>query len=267
LKKQLFAQRRGGAPARRGTILQTFYGTGLRASELARLRPSNLDTDSQILRVRLGRGRKDRNVPLTKADRASPCVDLVLPTWSKLPRAVPTQAQAERLVTVPAPNTAMGRRDRAVLELLYGSGIRVGECERLELRDLDLARGTVFVRTGKGRKDRVVPIAGRAALAMEGYLKHSRPTLVKDPREQAVFLNAYGARLSRKTIQAMLRAQVKSAGIQLPLTSHSLRHAHAPARRRRATRPAAPRSQPDRDHGALHPRAHDRLETPTPEVL
>jgi integrase/recombinase XerD len=160
----------------------------------------------------------------TRVILRDPCVDLVLPTWSKLPRAVPTQAQAERLVSVPAPSTVVGRRDRAVLELLYGSGIRVGECERLELRDLDLARGTVFVRTGKGRKDRVVPIAGRAALAMESYLRHSRPKLVKDPREQAVFLNAYGERLSRKTIQAMLRAQVKAAGIQVPLTAHSLRH-------------------------------------------
>jgi integrase/recombinase XerD len=160
----------------------------------------------------------------TRVILKNPSLDLVLPTWSKLPRSVPTQAQAERLVTVPSPKTVMGRRDRAVLELLYGSGIRVGECERLDLRDLDLARGTVFVRNGKGRKDRVVPIAGRAALAMESYLKHSRHKLVKDPREQAVFLNFYGERLSRKSIQEMLREQVKAAGIPIPFTAHSLRH-------------------------------------------
>lgn len=154
----------------------------------------------------------------------NPCVDLVLPTWTKLPRVVPTEEQARRLVSVPSQTSPQGRRDRALLELLYGSGIRVRECESLELRDLDLAKGTVFIRNGKGRKDRMVPIAGRAAIAMEEYLAEARRTLVKDPREQAVFLGVSGRRMSRKTIQAMLREQVKLAGITAPLTAHSLRH-------------------------------------------
>ena len=165
-----------------------------------------------------------RYLERTRVILQSPCGDLVLPTWTKLPRCVPTQAQAQTLVTVPSPKTVIGRRDRAVLELLYGSGIRISECERLELRDLDLAKGTVFVRTGKGRKDRVVPIAGRAGIAMEDYLKASRPKLAGDPREQAVFLNSFGERLSRKVIQAMIREQVKKAQIPVPLTAHSLRH-------------------------------------------
>lgn len=160
----------------------------------------------------------------TRVVLTNPALDLVLPTWTKLPRCVPTQAQAEKLVTVPSPKTVIGRRDRAVLELLYGSGIRVGECSRLELRDLDLAKGTVFVRTGKGRKDRVVPIAGRAGIAMEAYLRRSRGKLVRDPREQAVFLNTLGEPLSRKVIQEMIRDQVTKAEIPVPLTSHSLRH-------------------------------------------
>jgi site-specific recombinase XerD len=165
-----------------------------------------------------------RYLERTRVVLQSPCADLVLPTWTKLPRCVPTQAQAQTLVTVPSPKTVIGRRDRAILELLYGSGIRIGECERLELRDLDLAKGTVFVRTGKGRKDRVVPIAGRAALAMEDYLKAARPKLVRDPREQAVFLNSFGQRLRRQVIQGMIREQVKKAEIPVPLTAHSLRH-------------------------------------------
>jgi integrase/recombinase XerD len=160
----------------------------------------------------------------TRVVRATPCLDLVLPTWAKLPLCVPTQAQAEKLVTVPSPKTARGMRDRAVLELLYGSGIRVGECSRLDLRDLDLAKGTVFVRTGKGRKDRVVPIAGRAGLAMEVYLKRARGKLRRDPREQAVFLNSLGERMSRKVIKQMIRDQVERAQIPRPITAHSLRH-------------------------------------------
>lgn len=157
----------------------------------------------------------------------NPTQDLVLPTWAKLPRVVPTEAQARKLVSVPNPYTILGRRDRAVLELLYGSGIRVGECERLDLQDLDLLQGVLFVKNGKGRKDRVVPIAGRAALAMESYLKEARPELVKDSREHAVFLTVNGDRLKTKAIQTLVRAQVKAAGLALPITPHALRHGYA----------------------------------------
>lgn len=153
-----------------------------------------------------------------------PTLDVVLPTWSKLPRVVPTQDQVKKLITVTAPNSTLGKRDRALLELLYGSGIRVGECVQLDLRDLHLAEGTLFVRQGKGRKDRVVPVAGRAAAALEAYLRDSRPALVRDPVEQAVFLNQLGGRLQRSLIQAMVRAQVAAAGIPLHITPHSLRH-------------------------------------------
>lgn len=157
----------------------------------------------------------------------NPTRDLVLPTWSKLPRVVPTEAQATKLVTVPNPGTVLGKRDRAVLELLYGSGIRVSECERLDLQDLDLQQGTLFVRNGKGRKDRVVPIAGRAALALERYLQEARPELARESRELAVFLTLKGDRLTVKAIQTLVRAQVQAAGLKLHLTPHSLRHGYA----------------------------------------
>jgi integrase/recombinase XerD len=83
------------------------------------------------------------------------------------------------------------------------------------------------VRNGKGKKDRVVPIAGRAALAVEKYLKEARPELVTDPREQAVFLTHDGHRLTLKSIQTMMQQQVKAAGLSLPLTPYSLRHGYA----------------------------------------
>jgi integrase/recombinase XerD len=155
-----------------------------------------------------------------------PTLDLVLPTWSKLPRVVLTQDQARRLVAVGGESDA-NKRDRAVIELLYGSGIRIRECERLDLQDLDLRQGTLFVRNGKGRKDRLVPIAGRAAVAVDVYLREARPQLARDPHEQAVFLNAYGARLKRGRIAELVRRQVKAAGLEVQATAHSLRHSYA----------------------------------------
>jgi integrase/recombinase XerD len=85
----------------------------------------------------------------------------------------------------------------------------------------------MYVRSGKGKKDRVVPIAGRAALAVEKYLKEARPELVTDPRERAVFLTQQGQRLTLKTIQLLVRQKVQEAGLALPLTPYSLRHGYA----------------------------------------
>jgi integrase/recombinase XerD len=153
-----------------------------------------------------------------------PTLELVLPSWKRLPRALLNQAHARALVASPDPLTERGKRDRAVLELLYGTAIRVGECERLDLRDLDLVRGQVFVRTGKGRKDRVVPLVGRAADAVESYLRDARPELVKDPSERALFLTNRGGRLGVKRIQDLVRMNAKAAGITLRVTPHTLRH-------------------------------------------
>lgn len=153
-----------------------------------------------------------------------PTLDLVLPSWKRLPRAVLNQAHARRLVASPDPSTPRGKRDRALLELLYGTGVRVGECERLELRDLDLARGQLMIRSGKGRKDRIVPVVGRAAAALDAYLRDGRPELVKDPREGALFITTWGTRLNVKRIQDLVRSTAKAAGIDLRVTPHTLRH-------------------------------------------
>jgi integrase/recombinase XerD len=153
-----------------------------------------------------------------------PTLNLELPSWKKLPRAILNRSQAERIITNPSPHTPPGKRDRAILELLYGTAIRVGECERLDLKDIDLAKGLVFVRSGKGRKDRVVPIVGRAAAALDLYLRETRPELLRDPREQALFLTRCGTRYCVKHIQQLVRDNAKAAGIDLRVTPHTLRH-------------------------------------------
>jgi site-specific recombinase XerD len=153
-----------------------------------------------------------------------PTLNLVLPSWKKLPRAVLNQAHARRLIANPDTLTARGKRDRAVLELLYGAAIRVGECERLDLKDLDLARGQLMIRSGKGRKDRVVPLVGRAAAALDVYLREARPELVKDPREGALFISTWGTRFKTNRIQDLVRTNAKAAGIDIRVTPHTLRH-------------------------------------------
>lgn len=153
-----------------------------------------------------------------------PTLNLVLPSWTHLPRAVLNQSHARKILTNPDPFTARGRRDRAILELLYGTAVRVGECERLDLGDVDLTRGELMVRNGKGRKDRLVPIVGRAAAAVDLYLRESRARMVKDPKEQALFINNRGQRVNIKRIQQLVRDNAKAAGIDLRVTPHTLRH-------------------------------------------
>jgi integrase/recombinase XerD len=158
----------------------------------------------------------------------NPALVLTRPRLQRLPRAVLGPVKARRLVTRPPLDTALGQRDRAILEMLYGTGIRAGECERLELMDVDLAGGTLLIRNGKGRKDRYVPLAGRAARALELYLREARPAILRDPGEPAVFLSRGGKRcLQLQSIERLVRKHAAAAGIGMPITPHSLRHACA----------------------------------------
>lgn len=158
----------------------------------------------------------------------NPALVLTRPRLQRLPRTVLGTAKARRLVTRPALDTALGQRDRAVLEMLYGTGIRAGECERLEVTDVDLGGGLLLIRNGKGRKDRYVPLAGRAARALELYLRVARPAILRDPGEPAVFLSRAGKkRLQLQSIERLVKRHAAATGIGLPVTPHSLRHAYA----------------------------------------
>ncbi len=156
-----------------------------------------------------------------------PAADLRLPSSSPLPRTALSVNEARRLMEAPSGCTKTGRRDRAILETLYGTGIRRGECARLDLSDLDLRARTLLVRNGKGGKDRMVPVGGRAAVALSVYLRDVRPELVVDPGEEALFLTAWwGHRLGEASIVFLLRRHAKAAGIE-HVHLHALRHACA----------------------------------------
>jgi site-specific recombinase XerD len=150
----------------------------------------------------------------------NPTLDLVLPSWRRLPHAVLHQEQARRLLAHPDPHTPRGQRSRALLELLYGTGLRVGECARLDRADVHLGQGVCVIRDGKGRKDRIVPLVGRAADALDTYLRAARPRLQKDPHEPALWLTRHGARLPVKGIQALVRMHARRAEIPQPLSLH-----------------------------------------------
>ena len=122
---------------------------------------------------------------------------------------------------------ALRLRDRALLEVLYGAGLRVSECVGLDLDDLDADRyGTlvVHVRRGKGGKDRIVPLGARAAEALAAW-RAARPAIARDPR--ALFVGATGGRLTTRSVQRQVQRWATAAGVTQPATPHALRHSFA----------------------------------------
>lgn len=118
-------------------------------------------------------------------------------------------------------------RDRAVLEVLYGSGIRPRELHNLNVGDVDVSRAVVFVRQGKGRKDRIVPMGRRAAKAIAEYLTYARRRMIAHPAEPALFVDDHGRRSTGDTINKMIRARLRRVAIQKRTTAYGLRHTFA----------------------------------------
>lgn len=157
---------------------------------------------------------------------AHPAADLPLPKKpSRLPDVI-SREQAAALLDQPFPETPAGQRDHAILEVLYGCGLRVSELCGLDLRRVMLDEQVLRV-VGKGDKERVVPIVGTAARALDDYLEHWRSCLVS-PRvsNSAVFLNNRGRRLSRQSVHALVAKAGAVVGID-GLHPHALRHSFA----------------------------------------
>ena len=143
----------------------------------------------------------------------------------KLPKVL-TVSEVERLLNQPDLSTPAGKRDKAMMELLYATGIRVSELVNLNLLDVDLKEG--FVRcTGKGSKERVVPMGEIAISALKTYLESARPKLVTDPKEKALFVNHHGKRLTRQGFWKVVKKYAAQAQIRKEITPHTLRHSFA----------------------------------------
>ena len=147
----------------------------------------------------------------------------------RLPRSLPHPIPVDelrRLLDAPDPATPAGLRDRAILELLYGSGLRISELTGLDVDDLELDAGSLRV-LGKGGKEREVPLGSFAREAAAAYLTRGRPALASAASRGALFLNARGGRLSRQSCARLLGRYVRVAGIERRVTLHSLRHSFA----------------------------------------
>jgi integrase/recombinase XerD len=141
---------------------------------------------------------------------------------------VPTEAEILQILAVPDLRTPIGIRDRAILELLYSSGIRRQELINLNLTDIDLENGYLQVIQGKNRKDRTVPVGDTTVKFIEAYLKLVRWWFLRDPHETALFIDsAKGNRLSPQTIKHIVAKTIRKTGITKKVTPHTLRHAMA----------------------------------------
>lgn len=162
-----------------------------------------------------------------KAADQDPSVHIESPQMERSLPKVLSLEEVETLLDSPKLNDHYGYRDKAMLELLYATGIRVSELINLDIGNVHLTMG--FVRCiGKGNKERIIPI-GRAAIeAIEQYLEKGRPHFVsKKYRDDALFLNHHGKRMSRQGFWKILKKLTMEAGIQKELTPHTLRHSFA----------------------------------------
>jgi integrase/recombinase XerD len=147
----------------------------------------------------------------------------------KVPRNLPkplTVDEVAALVAAPGQDGTVPLRDRALLETLYGAGLRISELVALDVDDVDLDEGSVRA-VGKGSKERIVPLGRYAVRALEAYLRRARPDLAGPRSRGALFLNRRGGRLTRQGCTNIIKAMARRAGIRKRVTPHMLRHSFA----------------------------------------
>jgi integrase/recombinase XerD len=147
----------------------------------------------------------------------------------KLPRKLPgvlSLEDVDRLLSQPDPTTHLGQRDKAMLELLYATGLRVSELVGLKLTNINLEAG--YIRTvGKGSKERMVPMGGKALEALKDFLDDGRVRLLKNKMDPHLFLNARGKPLTRQGFWKIIKQYGLKSGLRGPITPHILRHSFA----------------------------------------
>ncbi|HLS42939.1 MAG TPA: site-specific tyrosine recombinase XerD [Paenalcaligenes sp.] len=152
-----------------------------------------------------------------------------LSTAKQHPRVPHTlsEQQVEALLNAPDTDTALGQRDRTMLETLYATGLRVSELTDLQLSQLSLNDGVIRVEKGKGGKDRLVPIGAEAMDCLSDYLNYSRPEILGTKRSDYLFVTARAKNMTRQAFWLIVKKYAVLAGIHTPLSPHVLRHAFA----------------------------------------
>ncbi|MBU1026727.1 MAG: tyrosine recombinase XerC [Candidatus Margulisbacteria bacterium] len=156
----------------------------------------------------------------------NPFANLLTP---KLPKKLPNFLYPEELTALlnsPKLNEPAGLRDRAILEVLYGTGLRVTEIVRMNLNDADFDEGEIKV-LGKGSKERIVLFGSHAKNALLNYMKNGRPKLLSGKKAPALFINRRGGRLTTRSVERMIVQHAKNAGSNKKITPHTLRHSFA----------------------------------------
>ncbi len=155
-----------------------------------------------------------------------PCVGIQSPQLGKpLPHTL-SEREVENLLAAPETGEPLGQRDRAMLELLYATGLRVTELVSLRLDQINLRQGVVRV-TGKGSKDRLVPLGEEAAGWLESYLKEGRRAVLGARQSEDLFVTDRGAAMTRQAFWYLIKRHALTAGIRKHLSPHTLRHAFA----------------------------------------
>jgi integrase/recombinase XerD len=193
-------------------FLMTLYQRGLSARSVAR----HLVTLRNLFRF-LAREGEFRNDPTAEID--APKIGQSLPKYL-------TAGEVETLLQQPDLSTPMGLRDKAMLETLYATGMRVSELIGLRWEDFEINLGVVRCR-GKGNKERLIPVGKSALRAVEAYVQRGRAALLKNRSSAFLFLNRRGGRLSRVGFWKILAGYGRAAGIASPLTPHVVRHSFA----------------------------------------
>ncbi len=192
--------------------LSALYEVGLDGRSIARHLVTLRGFYRQLLR--------DGRIP------ADPTLNLESPrAWKTLPRYLSLE-EVDRLLRAPDPSTPLGARDRAMVELLYSTGVRVSELVALRAGDLHAELGYLQV-TGKGNKQRLVPVGRSALAAVAAYLRGPRQTLLGRRASAHLFVSRRGARLTRQAFWKSIRAAGRRAGIRQSLNPHLLRHSFA----------------------------------------
>lgn len=156
-----------------------------------------------------------------------PCLEMVA---ARQPLRIPktlSEAQVEALLQQPPTHTPRGLRDRAMLEVLYATGLRVSELVGVGVLDVSLSDGVVRVVQGKGGKDRLVPLGAEAAHWVTTYMKQARPELLGSRTSAALFVTARAAPMTRQSFWLIIKKYATLAGVRAPLSPHVLRHAFA----------------------------------------
>jgi integrase/recombinase XerD len=145
--------------------------------------------------------------------------------WSRLPKTL-SSSDVDSLLGQPDLSTTLGIRDKAMLEVIYATGLRVSELVGLRLQDINLERGFVIV-VGKGSKERAVPLGEVAAARLQEYLDRSRPLLLKGKGTDALFVSSRRRQVTRQMFWQRIKFYVRKAGITRNVSPHTLRHSFA----------------------------------------